>query len=338
MIMEENLIFNEEQKERYLNFVTDNEDTKITIRRIFNKSWLFENGRNRDLCDFNLEEIGKVIKHSNPFNANVARSTTNFISSYVSYCIDNGLRENNINPLDGVSAEWIKSFVDETKKIHYSFDEFLDLVSQLENKQDKAFLFLMFEGILGASFSELTSLKFNDFDLVNKSVKVNGRRGDLKLSNDCIECVLGAFEETKYKRYIPKENRYNEKELAPSEFLFKNTQSPRTLEGKPVSQGVLYTRLHNIKEEFNKEYLTPNAIRQSGQIFMAAELFRRDGKLDKKQLHEIGEKYNVSKIQNQNTGKFYPNVSLMKDYINKNTLSELYNLDVEIGYRERNKK
>ncbi|MDF2791535.1 MAG: hypothetical protein K0S80_4637 [Neobacillus sp.] len=335
--MEDKLIFNEEQKERYLNFVTDNEETKITVRRIFQKSWLFEDRRNRDLCNFNLEEIGKVIKHSNPFNYNVVRTTSNIISSYLSWAIDNGLRQNNINPLDAATPAWLDGFIDKTKKIHYSYSEFLDLVDQMENKQDKAFLFLMFEGVVGRSFSELIPLKYNDFDWDNKSVMVTGR-GEVKLSDDCIRYVSDAFKETKYKTYIQKENRHNEKELLPSEFLFKNIQSARTIEGKPITQAVLYTRLHNIKNEFNKEYLTPNAVRQSGQIFLGYQLFLRDGEIDTKQFHEIGERYNVSKIQNQNTGEWYPNVSLMKDYINSHTMSELYGINVNIEYRTRNTK
>jgi integrase len=329
--MTENQLYNEEQKERYLHFISDNEGTHATIRNIFYKAFIYEEARDRDLCNFNLEEIGKVIKRSNPYNLNTAKSTLRFISGYISFCIENGLRDNNINPLDGVSDQWVDSFVDKTKKIHYSYTEFLELLDKIENMQDKIYLFLLFEGIQGEKFSELRNLKYEHIDKDNKTIFIEERNESIEVSDKCIEYLELAQKETEYMSYIPKSNTFNKKELLPSDYVFKNVKSPRTKEYTQVNMVVFYNRLAAIKEYTQKDFLTPVAIMQSGMIWEAVKLYNKEHALGYDQIAKIGKKYNYSTITNN--GYTYYNSFLMKNFMTMENFSELYGLNIEITKR-----
>jgi integrase len=289
----------------------------------------------KDLYECTLEEIGKAIENTNPHTVNVARSNGRFISQYITWCIEppQRLRKNTINPLKGVLPEWYDKFVDKTRKIHYSYDEFIGLLEDenMYNGQDQAFLFLIWEGIIGERYSQLQELKFSDVDFENKTIYVKERNEKITVSDDCIKYLEKARSQNTYYQWNPNTKEFAEKELLPSEYIFKNVKSPRGQENEPVKMNVFYKRLHNLKEVFGLEYLTPNAIKQSGMIYYAVQQYLSDKELAYDQLAAVGEKYQYSTIT---TGDYtYYNTYLMKEFINPENIKDLYDIDLEIKLR-----
>jgi integrase len=325
-------LYNGEIKERFLSNY-DNEQTQATIRNVFAKTELVESVLEKDLYEMNLTELGKCIENTNPYNKNVAKSTGRFISQYLTFCTENGYRNSNINPLKGVDDEFYDKYVDKSKKIHFSFNEFLELLEDpiLHNAQDKSFLFLIFEGLLGEQFSELRELKISDIDFENKTVYIKERGQKVEISDECIKYLEKTINEKTYYNYNPKTKDFNERELLQSVYVFKTTKSPRATEGQMVGMSMLYTRIHALKEILDLEYFTPNAIKQSGMIKMAVDIFKEEGVLGYDQLAKIGEKYNFSKLDNN--GYSYYNTYLMKEFINEENIKELYGIDVVIQKR-----
>lgn len=327
-----NKLYNEEIKEEYLSQF-DNEQTRKTIRNVFFKTQLVESILDKDIYDFSLEEIGKAISNTNPITKNVSRSNGRFLSNYISWCIEppKRYRKNSINPLKGVLPEWYDRFVDATRKIHYSYDEFLGLLESLDNAQDQAFLALIFSGILGERFSELTELKFEDIDWDNKTVYVKERNQHIPISEDFMKYLEKAYNEKTYYQYNMKTREIVERELLPSNYIFKNVKSPRATEGSPVGMSVFYNRLHAIKEQNSLDYLTPVALKQSGQIKMAVDIYNEEGILAYDQMAKIGSHYNTSMIENN--GYRYYNSYLLREYISEENIKTLYNIDLEIKLR-----
>jgi integrase len=329
-------LYNEEIKERFLSNY-DNEQTQTTIRNVFAKTELVERVLEKDLYSMNLTELGKCIENINPHNLNVAKSTGRFISQYLTFCTENGYRESNINPLKGVDDEFYDKYVDKSKKIHFSFDEFLQLLDDqnLHNSQDKSFLFLIFEGITGEQFGEIRDLTIKDINWDENKIFIKSRNQYITVSKECMTYLEKTINEKTYYNYNSKTKEFNERELLPSEYVFKTTKSPRASEGQPVGMSMLYTRLHALKEILDLQYLTPNAIKQSGMIKMAVDIFKEDGVLGYDQFAKIGEKYNFSKINSNNNGIEYEyyNTYLMKEFINEDNIKELYGLDVVIQKR-----
>jgi integrase len=329
--MKMNKLYNQEIKERFL-LTYPNEQTRKTINNLFLKSKLIEDVLEKDLYDFSQNEVSKVIANTNPHSVQVARSTGRFISNYISWCIDPAqrLRKNSINPLKGVDPSWYVQFVDKTKKIHYSEDEFIELLESLPNAQEQAFLALIWEGIGGQKFSELREIHYNDINWNKNEITLRARNNEIvKVSNACMRYIENAYKQQTYYTYIKETGDYNERKLLSSDYIFKNVESPRTKEGELVSQGIFYSRLNRIREEFDLSYMTPNAIRQSGIIKMAVDLYERDGEFGKEQFKEIGDKYQLPMVENN--GYTYYNRSLTKDYLNEQNIKELYSIDITIS-------
>lgn len=325
-------LYNEEIKERFLS-TYDNESTQTTIRNVFAKTELVESVLEKDLYSMNLTELGKSIENTNPYNLNVAKSTGRFISQYLTWCTENGYRESNINPLKGVDDEFYDKYVDKSKKIHFSFDEFLTLLEDksLHNAQDKSFLFLMFEGLMGEQFSELRELTINDINWDENKIFIKSRNQYIEVSKECIKYLEKTINEKTYYNYNSKTKDFNERELLPSPYVFKTTKSPRSTEGQMVGMSMLYTRLHALKEILDLQYLTPNAIKQSGMIKMTVDIYNEEGVIGYEQLAKVGEKYDYSKIY---TDEYeYYNTYLMKEFINESNIKDLYNIDVIIQKR-----
>lgn len=327
-----NKLYNEEIKERFLS-TYDNEQTQKTIRNVFFKTELIESVLDKDVYEFTLEQLNTAITNTNPHSKSVATSTGRFLSQYISFCIENGYRKGNINPLKSVNDEFYENTIDKTKKIHYSYDEFLELLNDpnLLNNSDKAMLALMFEGIIGEKFSQIRELKYSDIDFDNNTVYVKERDEHLKINEQFMQYLEKACNKTTYFQYNSNTQEFVEKPLLESGYIFKTVKSPRGVENEPVKLNVFYSRIHTIKELLEREYLTPNALKQSGMIKMAVDIYKQVGKLAYDELAQVGERYQFSTITNN--GYTYINTFLLKEFLNETTIKELYGLDVEIEKR-----
>lgn len=320
-------LFNGEIKERYLSERFENEDSQSTVRHLFQKSELIEDILEKDLYNFNLTEIGKVVQNMNPFSNSVAKQYSRTISRYISWAISTGLRDNNINPLKGAGTKWAEQFVDRTKKIHYSETELDELLKQMINAQDKLYLRLMFEGV---SQEEIRRLKIADVNWDNSQITVYEEDQDrvVRLSEKCMGYLEKAINEKTYYIYNRETGERKEKELLESEYIIKNVKSARSQEGTQILPSVIYRRLTDLKLEMDLQFLTPNAIRQSGMICEATKIINEEGSFgDYKQYAKIGDKFKFSKIT---TDKHtYYNTNLMYEFVNPHNLKELYNIDIK---------
>ncbi|MEH7116130.1 site-specific integrase [Neobacillus vireti] len=327
-----NKIYNEEIKEQFLSQY-DNEQTQKTIRNVFYKTYIIENTLEKDIYEQNLSEIAKCIENTRPATKSVAMSNGRFLASYISFAISHGYTNSNINPLKTVLPEFYDNLIDKNRKIHYSYDEFLQLLEELQNGQDQAFLFLIWEGLMGEKFSELRSLKFENIDFENKTVYVEERDQYINVSDKCIEYLEKAYNQRTYYSYVPKTQDYREKALLPSPYVFKNVKAPRTQENTMVNMAVFYNRLAAMKEILGIDMLTPNGISQSGMLWEAVKLYEEEKELGYDQMAKIGVKYNYSTITSSDNQYTYYNTYLMKNFLSQENFMELYGLNIEITKR-----
>jgi hypothetical protein len=320
--------YNEAIKNSYLDSL-DNEGTRHVISYVFEASMSTEKLLEKDLYNFDDQEIGLVLQNMSPATINTAKSNMFHIKSYIDWSIKMGYRDNNINPLLGKSGKWAAQFVDKTKKIHWSKEEFYrELIDNLDNDQDKAILVLLFNGIKGEKFIELRELSYNDINWDTGEVFIKSRNESIVLFDEKDLNVLEKAYTQKTYYSISDEDLYSEHELIDSEYILKNIVSKRISEPRQVSMAVLYSRLGTIKEYFELGYLTPNALVQSGQIYMAYKLWKERGKLGKEEFNLIGARFNLNKMKSD--GYEYYNRSAMKIYINENNIKKLYDTIVEI--------
>lgn len=325
-----NNLYNEQLKEAFLK-TYDNEQSRNTIKYLFFKAYPMELILEKDLYNFSKDEIGKVIQNADPMSQSVAYSYGRFIVAYLNWAIENGYRMNNINPLQGVTNEWYEQFIDKSKKVHFTDKEIQEIIDQLVNAQDAVILALLFEGVNGYGASEISNLKYKDVDFENGILKLyDDKKGERKIqvSNNTLKLIEKAYHETEYySRNGEIENaKYAKTPVLKSEYVVKNIKRGRAIEGRRVEKHGIYRRIEMISELFNLPYLTPKGIQRSGMIYMAKELYLKNGKLGKEELSQIGEKFDFIKIHSQ--GYEYYNTTLMKEFINRDNILELYNIDI----------
>lgn len=322
--------YNEAIKNSFLESL-NNEGSRHVISYVFEASKTTEELLEKDLYNFDDHEVGLVLQNMSLSTINTAKSNMFHIKSYIDWAIKMGYRDNNINPLLGKNVKWVAQFLDKTKKIHWSKDDFYrEIIGNLENPQDQALMVMLFNGIKGEKFIELQQLKYRDIDWDTGEVYIKSRKQNqtIKLFNkEDLDILEKAYEQKVYY-VITEENSYSEHEMIDSEFILKNLVSRRISEPREISMSVLYSRLGNIKEVFDLEYLTPNSLVQSGQIYMAYKLWKERGKLGKEEFNLIGDRFNLNKMKSD--GYEYYNRSAMKTYINENNIRKLYNTIVEI--------
>jgi integrase len=326
----EDRLYNSEIKLEYLE-TFDNEQSRTTIAYLFFKSKEIEEIFEKDLYEFDIEEIKNVLHNTNPLNRMAAKTSGSIILNYISWAINKGLKRSNLNPLADKSVEWYEQFVDKSKKIFITRDELKEIEKDLVNAQDAVIPYLIFEGALGTGASELVNLKQSDIDWENNILYLEddkyGKR-HIVVSEDCMRLIRQAIKETEYRKSNGESQSRNPiLSLVENEYVIRSAQTNTEAYNKRADKHLVYRRITTISEFFELPYLTAKNIQKSGMIYMGKELYLRDGKLEKDQYHEIAEKFGVRK-QNINGYEYY-NTSALKEFINAENIKKLYGIDIE---------
>ncbi|GIN22577.1 phage lytic cycle repressor MrpR family protein [Siminovitchia fordii] len=327
-----NKMYNEDIKKRFLHDYYKNETTRKVVEYIFYYSYGNEAPLGKDLYDFSLDEVGATIANSRPKSLNVAATRGNFISQYISWAIENNLRTSNIHPMQSLSREWYKQFIDKDIKQFISKRELDYVDDNLVNIQDRIVLRLLFEGVYGTECSELRNLRWSDVEEEAGKVKlyddVKGERF-IYLGKDVIELIRKAYysNEDYHNKNGTVEERSLTSQIVDSEYVVRNLKRGRVREGERVSQITILNRIKMIAELFNLPDITPKSLSRSGMIYMAYEILKNkpDGalkELEYEDFEKIAIKYNLT--PNTINNHTYYNSAYMKQFINERNIKKLY--------------
>lgn len=314
--------YNPEYKEKFLSGFE--EGTRVTYSYILSKAELYEGILKKDLCQFDLHQIAATIERINPLNNNVSRQVGRIISSYINWAIEENIRTDE-NPLKHIGNEFFDNLVVE-KRLYISEQELIKIEKKLVNFQDKVIIRLLFEGVSGEGLSELTNLKSehikgNTVLLINS----DGEERTLELSDIAIEYMNKALKETEYQSKNGQSlGQRSVSPLTKSSYIIRPTARKGTKDDAPVSKFVIFRRIVVFQEVSNNKYISAKQVEKSGMLKMAKDLLLRDGVLDKKQLDEIVDRFNIAK--NLVNGYEVSNYTSLRSYISLDTIKSLYNL------------
>lgn len=323
-------LYNADVKEQFL-ATYDNEGTQTTLRYLFYKSAPMEEILERDLYDFDLGQLIKVIKNTDPLNLQVAKSNSRFLSNFIDWSIETRRRGNVDNPLKAVDDELLQATVSE-KKLYISENELLKLESKLVNYQDKVILQMLFEGAQGYHMNELVNLREQDINFETGELKLTdpefeGRvRDTLKVSKHCLDLIKGALAEKEYANKNGTSTRGKDMPLVENDYVIRPIARKVKDPNAKADKHTIYRRLTVISELFEMPYLTAKSVSKSGMLKISKDLYLRDGELEKDQIYEVADRFGLRKLK-QGEHEFH-NRTAIEAYINRQNILDLYGIDI----------
>ncbi len=170
-------MFNEKIKREYITTFENAEQIEI----VFKNSANFESILNKDLFDFDVDEIKvyyKSISSSSMFTLNTLQSK---LRKYTQWAIDNNYTKTKTNHYNIITQDMLAECFDkDTLSTQILTEEELDSrISRITNDSDKFIIRALFEGIRGESYSEILGLKLSDIDSSNNVQVLN----DIEIEN-----------------------------------------------------------------------------------------------------------------------------------------------------------
>src|SRR5690606_10787961 len=120
------------------------EGTQKILSRLFKISQVMESNLNKDLCNFNREELRNLLFLYMPKTVYASRANTSWLNKYINWCIEEGYL-NGVNPLEGTSKEWKEQFAVKAIKRFWTKKEIDSIIANRKNAQDAVVVALLFE-------------------------------------------------------------------------------------------------------------------------------------------------------------------------------------------------
>jgi integrase len=312
------LLYNVEVKKQFLDKYP--EDSQPIYQRVFGKSKDIETADQKDLYEFNLIEIEKVLEVLEPKYISTSRTNGRIISAYIKWAIEQGLRADPKNPLEEVENSFFERFVDKSNKVYFSFDE-IDMAENFcENAQDAVVILLLFEGVQGRENAELRNLKAEDVDFEQNTLTLTDEKEQkrtINVSARCMHLIEEALSEsTYYKRNGMMDDAPSTvrtfTDLVDNDFVIRSSITKTDSINQPVDKFVIYRRVSLLGELLTIPNFNAKNISRSGMIYMGCRLLQERGKLDKVAYDKIAERFKINTMP------------ALREIVNEETISKLY--------------
>lgn len=263
-------MYNEELKKRYIK-----EKSEVVVLPSsylscqFNKIEKLETELNKDLAEFNTDEIMNYYKSLNISSLECLIVMNSHFSLYVQWCIQNGHAKNSQNYFLDMTMEQIKECLNKEllgKKI-VTRKQVIEWCDSIPNPKDELVLLGLFEGIKGKDFSEFVNLRPEDIN-GNVVTLIGGRQ--IKISNKLLSYMEASMNENVY--YSISGGQTKNMPLVDRGYVIK--QYPNVQEGKSdFAKGrIIYNSItRSLNYVGAVDFVSANNIHESGKIHMIKE-------------------------------------------------------------------
>ena len=267
-------VYNQENKEWFLKSIDLSQYPPRWWERVFEKSYMFEKIKNKDLYNFTTPDIMEFYKFLDIgtlapliiYNSNLVK--------YAQWALNESLIIDGQNHFNELTSDILVNCLNVTKTQQsiLSYEAFMDLINRkIVNDQDKFIFFCLFEGIKGKNYQEIVDMKLSDIDEDNLVVHLSSGR-DINVSREFIEICKKADKQTIYVGLIGNEI---ERKLVPGVTIIKEKSNSQ---GKDLNRTVYNAIVRNIASVFElADVVTAKSIKDSGLIYY---LNKRAEKLD----------------------------------------------------------
>ena len=330
-------------KENYLLGI-ENIGTRNNVKGALLKLDDYEQAHRKHIIDFSYEECEEFLSSLNSKSKQSIGSFVSKIKKYLTTIYSNDVLEN-------VAFLKVKDFEkyinrEEFGKKCITYRQLIKFENIIYNSCDKCFLELLFNGIKA---DEITTLKPEDIDFINRTIKVTDNKGKSRVVKGCTDRCFELAEKTiKQKTYVLNNgsdiNRRNhdevfqnglgirQEELPESIYLFKSTDGTDC--NKPVSTVFLQNRLRVMRDWINNKSISVKSIYQSGILHAAYEIMQKttSDELDRATVAMLAERFNYCNAYTDD-GVIDASVGRLQDLI-KVGIKHIYRDDYYINTSE----
>lgn len=299
--------------------------TQKTISRIFKVSRKSENDTNKDLYDFNREQLRRLLFLFMPKTIGSSNLNLTWISKYIDWSIQNSYLDGT-NPLDGVSKEWSAQFVVTSNKKFWTLNELEKALRKLklENAQDEVIPRLLFESVRGTNNSEILNLQKDDIKILSNELRlydsVEKKERTIKVSDKLIQICEAALREDKYVKsngnYSKDLKASPEASLVDNYYVIKSSMT-RTDHLQEADTHIVHRRLSNMAEELGEEgFSSPMNLYYSGLLYKLYIKFCEDQNVSEETYSKIFKDAGEDSTQVQ--------TRIRNEFLNIETLKTVY--------------
>lgn len=297
-----------ELKEKFLQTIKEN--TRVSYERIFKVTDNFEELLKKDINQFNLNEMEKILYSFKSNKRNTIESYGRIISSYLNWSVENGYSK--INILKDFKPEDFEKYIanDEEYLTESKIRRYED---RCANFQDAVILRLLFIGACGRQMSEIRNLKEEDINFQTGEVMLTNTLKEedglptkftkraIMVDERTLYLLAGAISQKTYKKKNGEmEERSNirpETDLAKNEYVLRPSLTKVENPFHPVDKYVIFRRMAMLSEVFGVK-LTTKSIQRSGMIHFAKSLVGDSDVVALEDIKIVADKFNVKSYHN----------------------------------------
>jgi integrase len=301
-------MYNHSVKEEFLSNIK--EDTRPSYERIFKMTAGTEEVLGKDVSEFNLNEIEKLLVSFKSKSKNTIEAYGRIISSYLNWSEKTKRIQKNV--MEELKTNDFEKFV--VKSFNYYTEREIRLVEDFcNNYQDAVIIRLLFLGVGGKKLSEIRNLKIDDVDFKNKralvknSLKEDENGNPLKFTERMVELddrALDFIEKANQEKIYLKKNGdmdfHNNirpyTDLIKNGYVLKQSLTRNKDTKSVVDKFVLYRRLSTVAELFGIKDFSSKKIQQSGMLNFAKDVVGDEVTVI--DLKIIGDKFNINSYHN----------------------------------------
>lgn len=262
-----NNIYNQEIKERFLNIIDLKQYPYRWWERVFEKSYLFEKLKNKDLYNFTVPEIKEFYKFLDIGTITPLIVYNTNLLKYAQWALNENLIPDGQNHFDELDTEALNECLNYTKITQsiLSYEKFMELINtKIKNEQDKFIFFCLFEGIKGSDYQDISNLKMSDINEKGNIVHLFSGK-DVYVSQDFINICKAADAQTEYMGLT---DGNHEMKLIPGEYIYKEKFNSSKPNREKMGQSIYKTIIRNIDYIYElSSTITAKSIRDSGLIY-----------------------------------------------------------------------
>ncbi|MDO6628646.1 hypothetical protein CON15_19750 [Bacillus cereus] len=266
----------EVNKEQYLEKYP-NKMTKIYYKRVFDFALELEDEYNKDLFQFDLEQIKNVLMKFKT-SGQAIEVYGRVISSYIKWAMETNLHTGT-NPLENVGVAWFREIGIEPSSLYFSKHRIETIENDCVNAQDAIIIRLLFEGIEGKEAIEIRELKKDDILEDESCLNIGGNK--IRVEEKTINLAIKAAKQKVYRKkngsMEHRENINDYNELTDNKFIIRSSITQLRSFDECVNKAVIYRRLKMLSEVLGVENLSTKNLTRSGQIYMAMKIMQSKG-------------------------------------------------------------